>query len=197
MKDPYSDDEFAIHMPGQFMPPGLADKLIDLNALAKAGGVNGKDVLNQGPSFPIDEILLGPYAKSWKAIDYDASVIARSPLLGFLPSITFIHGTVASMPPEWTDAFDLVVNFSTLDNIEPGLHVQCLSETARVTRHNGLFLMTYGNNAFSSEKAIRSGNWIDYFFDTPEVEKLFQDAGFHVIAHDNTQRRSSILGKRG
>jgi SAM-dependent methyltransferase len=183
-------------MPGTFMPPNLADKLCDLNALALAGGVNGRDVLNQGPSYPIDEILLGPYSRTWMAIDADASCIDRSRLLGLDPRIGLYHGSIAQMPSAWTERFDLILNFSTLDNIEPGLHAACLRETARVLRHGGQFLMTYANHQAISGKLVRSGDWVEYRFDPAEVAAALVANGLHVSWHDHAAARAAVCAVR-
>lgn len=181
-----------IHRPGAFMPPGLSDKLTDLNALARAGGVNDKRVLNQGPSYPIDEILLGPYSKEWVAIDYDPEVIINGREIGLADRIKLVHGSIAEMPADWKGYFDLVLNFSTLDNIEPDLHAKCFAEVHRVLRPGGFFLMTYGNHRQLTPKIVRSGGWIEYHFDPEEVETCL-GREFVVRFHEVEQARAAIL----
>ena len=185
-----------IHIPGQFMPPNIGDKIVDLNLLVRAGGVNGKRVLNQGPSFPIDEILLGPYAQSWTAVDSDLSIIKRSELLGLHPKINFVYDSIVKMPEEWSQSFDLVINFSTLDNIEPEFHSRCFAEIGRVLVSGGTFIMTYGNEATFPEKIVRSNNWIEYRFNEGEISEHCVQNKMKALWFDSSRDRASVIAMK-
>jgi len=132
--------------PSARWPATLGDKLADWDSLAKVGGTRwivGKSVLDIGPGRALDVQLLAPEAGRYCVLDPDSEVLAWVEHVA-PPEVECVKGTAEALPfPGGT--FDLVLDFSTIDNcFDP---MQCYREVFRVLKIHGLLLSSYANKA--------------------------------------------------
>ena len=125
-------------------PPPLSDKLADWHALAMVGGealTRDRDVLDVGPAFAVDAMLLSPYAKSYTVIDSQVAVLAQACRVG--TRIIARRGDITQRWPFDGASFDTIIDFSTFDDTADPVHCYC--EAARVLRPSGVLLTSYAN----------------------------------------------------
>jgi 2-polyprenyl-3-methyl-5-hydroxy-6-metoxy-1,4-benzoquinol methylase len=63
------------------------------------------------------------------------------------PECNYVQGTAEKMPPDWTEAFDVIVSIGTIEHLKHRSQLQFLSEVRRCLRHGGLFLCSTNNKA--------------------------------------------------
>jgi SAM-dependent methyltransferase len=121
----------------------LSDKLADWQLFAVAGGeplLKDARVLNLGPGYGLEEFVLARHAKEWIALDSSLWVLERARVLE--PKILTRVTMLPELPADLGE-FDLVLDFSTLDDIaEPLAGYRAV---ARLLRPGGRLVTTYAN----------------------------------------------------
>jgi SAM-dependent methyltransferase len=159
--------------------------------------IRNKDVLNVGCAYPIDEIVLGLYAKSWVAIDFVPEVIQRNTL-----EFKYIHMNKVKMlcmdcrelklEPQ---SFDVVLDFSSGDHVCRGRELM-RKEVYRVLRKGGLYIVMYPNRNYpgyeNSDSCDKFG--YEHHFTPEEIRAELEVAGFRITDTDVTNVRSLIIG---
>jgi SAM-dependent methyltransferase len=124
-------------------PPPLSDKLIDWRVLAAMGGtpfMAGRLVLDLGPGFGLDALMFAGGARLYVALDTSAHVLAWVRRLA--PAACCVLADAQALPFR-AGAFDLVLDFSTIDNCTDPATAYC--EAADVLNGAGVFVTTYAN----------------------------------------------------
>jgi SAM-dependent methyltransferase len=124
-------------------PPPLSDKLIDWRVLAAVGGtpfMAGRRVLELGPGFGLDALMFAGGAGLYVALDASAHVLAWVRRLA--PAARCVRADVRALPFR-PGAFDLVLDFSTIDNCADPAMAYC--EAADTLNGAGVFVTTYAN----------------------------------------------------
>jgi SAM-dependent methyltransferase len=172
-------------------PMPLGDKLVDWGLLAIVGGESllvGKRVLNLGPGFALEETVWAARAGRWVSLDSDQSVLARVEWLA--PAAERVRSFLPVIPLE-RESFDVVLDFSTLDNTPDP--VQGYREAATMLVPGGLLLSSYANAA--AEGAVTTPS------DTPlwpdDLAQVLIRCGLDVIYRAREdQTRASIVAQR-
>ena len=163
--------------------------LLDHGAL-----IDSKHVLNLGCFYPEDEDELAHRAASWTAIDFVPSVIARCKAHRVWPAtVRFEVGDMRDL--RFADeSFDVVTDFSSGDHLLREDWHKVISETSRVLREGGHFLVCYANReAFEAlgpywkECGDRHGEYGYVRTDTKEMmTTMLEERGFEVVRHSHT-----------
>lgn len=161
-----------------------------------------KDVLNVGPDYPVDELYLGYWAKSWTAVDFTPAVVDKlqrlEPVLRGLTNrpFRFVLGDMRELPfPD--QSFDVVLDFSASDHVQEG-RSRAYRGFARVLRPGGHLVLTYAN--WLHEPTLPQDTEGEYGFVhrfTPEeVEGEMRGAGLAILEHRTGSPRSGILCRK-
>lgn len=121
--------------------PSLADKIADWTALEKAGGeavLRGRDVLDIGPWFAIDALLLAGKARRYVTVDCSEEILGWTRRVA--PYVETVRADAADLPLE-NYSFDVVLDFSTFDDTDDPL--ACYTEAVRVLRMRGLLVSRF------------------------------------------------------
>lgn len=195
-----ADDSVKSWYTANYGPTSYPCKAIDW-ALATYEVVHNKDVLNVGPDYPVDEVYLGAWAKSWTALDFTPATVDR--LEAFRPALErlsgkpyrFVLGDMRSMPfPD--KSFDVVLDLSSSDHVSEGRN-RAYSEFWRVLRPQGLLVLTYANiNYFPGRPADGIGDYgFEHLFTPEEIKAEMDLAGFEILNHDTHFDRSGVLAR--
>ena len=128
-------------IPNPDCTPSLADKIADWTALEKAGGeavIRGRDVLDIGPWFAIDALLLAGKSRRYVTVDRAADILAL--VRRVVPYVETVQADASDLPLE-NYSFDVVLDFSTFDDTDDPL--TCYSEAVRVLRMRGLLVSRF------------------------------------------------------
>ena len=130
--------------------PSLVDKIADWTALEKAGGeavLRGRDVLDIGPWFAIDALLLAGKARRYVTVDCSEEILGWTRRV--VPYVETVRADAADLPLE-NYSFDVVLDFSTFDDTDDPL--ACYSEAVRVLRMRGLLVSRFDDAQGEAER---------------------------------------------
>ena len=124
-------------------PTNLGDKFIDWNLLVEAGGQpHKKCVLELGHGIGTDALVMAASAAHWTSLDIDMEVLNW--VKSFAPTIDPVLWDLnTDKLPFESNAFDLVIDFSSLDDCRASWRIYL--EIARVLKHRGHFITTFAN----------------------------------------------------
>ncbi|MGE0679736.1 MAG: class I SAM-dependent methyltransferase [Candidatus Binatia bacterium] len=155
-------------------------------------GVDNKDVLNIGCSFPIDELYYARKVRRWTAVDISpASLRAAQAIVAnelhpqLAAKFTFQYGDACALPFA-NDTFDLTLSMSTFDHLpSAAMRQKAVDEMARTTKSEGYVIVTVANWwclpfaagiwKMSREKTLPYG--YAYLFSPPEIRRIGIQAG--------------------
>lgn len=155
-------------------------------------GVDKKDVLNVGCSFPIDELYYARKVRRWTAVDIStASLHAAQAIIAneLHPQLTakfmFQYGDACALPFE-ADTFDVSLSMSTFDHLPSAeARQKAVDEMARTTKPGGYVIVTVANWwclpyaagiwKMSREKTLHYG--YAYLFSPLEIRRMGMRAG--------------------
>jgi SAM-dependent methyltransferase len=159
-------------------------------------GVENKNVLNVGCSFPVDEIYHARKIAHWTSVDISRETlkIAETILNGELhpdlaSKFTFQYGDACDLPFN-DNTFDVAVSMSTIDHLPTARARQkAVDEMARATKRNGHVIVTVPNRwdlpyaagvrKMTREKTLHYG--YAYLFSPIEIRRIGIRAGLTPI----------------
>lgn len=140
--------------------PCLSDKLHDWQLIELAGGheiIDGKDILDLGPSLAVDAYMFWRRSKSYTVIDSDPEILLNlRRVFGSIAKVTIIERNLQHELPFADDTFDTVFDFGTIDNVLGGLTPY--GEAWRVLKPGGTFLVSFANRLAFDDDFSPSGD---------------------------------------
>ena len=172
-------------------PPPLSDKLADWSALAAFGGevfYAGKDVLDVGPAYGLDAMMMAPKARRYVVADSDEYVLEHVRALHTGANTVCFDAT---RPWPLVETFNTVLDFSTFDDTSDPL--ACYREAFRVLRPGGCLISSFAN-------ARHAPPWVPGLPTTQDPDQLGQfvaSLGFSEfrLIHEEFPR-ATILARR-
>jgi SAM-dependent methyltransferase len=174
-------------------PPPLSDKLIDWRVLAAMGGtpfMAVRRVLELGPGFGLDALMFAGGARLYVVLDASAHVLAWVRRLA--PAARCVLADVQALPFR-AGAFDLVLDFSTVDNC--GEPMRAYREVVHVLTGapgTGVLITTYAN-------ALKVGMRDGEFPQEPEyLAHTFAAFGLRIrYRSDEDGARAAMAAQKG
>lgn len=161
-------------------------ELSDQGALFK-----DKMVLNIGCFCPDDELAFSHLASRWDAIDFCKSVIDRCKQLG-LTTANFYEMDARSMSFS-PDSYDIVLDFSSGDQMPEEHYDEVLKEVHRVLKPGGVFIVTFANFEYFQVAETFSGGYARVYSAAELIAKI-QPLGFHLkTSHSLRCDRAGLL----
>lgn len=120
-------------------------------------------------------------------VEWDAAVIQAAQTRH--PELDVRHGDICRLEGLANDAFDVVLDLSTLDHIQPGKVRSALGSYRRVLKKNGILLVVFWaslNTRLVAEGD--SGEWShgrQYYFNIDLVRDTLVSLGFELISEDH------------
>lgn len=121
-------------------------------ALMDWADASGKDILNVGCSFPVDELHYARKVRRWTSVDISheslraaAAIVNRELHPALASKFSFQYGDASALPfPD--GSFDMSVCMSTIDHLPtPEARQRAVNEMARTTRPGGHVIVTVPN----------------------------------------------------
>lgn len=189
------------------IPPYLSDKLADLQLLAVAGGqqlIQGKTVLEFGPSYGVELYYLAPITQIYVVVDTAPDVIEHvRPIIDLHNSrkmcATLLEHNLQK-PLPFRDAtvemgYDVVLDFGTIDNVLATPAALPYEEAIRVLKPGGTFITSYANFDYFKDRKSPSGD--EYRFAPAELAALFLKLGCDVVHRQgNDQPRAGMVVRK-
>lgn len=159
-------------------------------------GVQNKQVLNVGCSFPVDELYYARKIARWTSLDLSrkslkaAAVVLNEELHPSLASRFTFHCGDACALPYSDDCFDITVSMSTFDHLPTAeARQEAVSEMARTTKPGGHVIVTVANRwclpyAAGIRKMMRDQTLhygYAYLFSPPEIRRIGLFAGLKPV----------------
>jgi SAM-dependent methyltransferase len=167
-------------------------KCIDWRLINQGDLLRDKRVLNIGCFYPKDETTFAPLAKKWISIDFSPEVIDRCKQLN-ITNVDFLLMDARAMEFP-TESFDVVLDFSTGDQIPENHYNQVLEEIYRVLQVGGLFVLTYANANYFNKKEDFGDFGYSRFYTPEELKAKVTQLGFYkVIEKDSDSYRSGFI----
>jgi SAM-dependent methyltransferase len=178
----------------------MTSKQLSDFALLEQAGPDGRDILNVGCFFPLDEIRYAHRVNSWTATDFGETTIRIAEESARKHLAPDIFGRLRFMPadgralPFPEESFDIAVSFSTIDHIvAPEDRQRFLNELARVVRRGGHVVVT-APNRWSRGYAKRAGSaddneapdFFEHCFSPMELKRMLLRAGLEPIKFTST-----------
>jgi SAM-dependent methyltransferase len=164
--------------------------------LMERAGVDGRNVLNVGCSFPVDEIYYARKIGKWTSVDISRrtlelcdEVVRRELHPELAKRFSFQYGDACDLPfPD--GEFDVSVCMSTIDHLPTAeARQQAVYEMARTTRPGGWVIITVPNRwclpyaagirKMTREKTLHYG--YVYLFSPPEIRRMGELAGLRPM----------------
>lgn len=167
---------------------------IDWRLIQQGELIRNKSVLNIGCFIPGDEITFSHLASHWDAIDFCAEVITRCRQLA-IPTATFqvMDARAMSFPSE---TYDVVLDFSSGDQMPEEHYNEVLKEIYRVLKPDGKFIVTFANYAYFNVSETSSVGYSRCYTIDEMTEKV-SSVGFKLDRVDgvDTDRAGMIWVK--
>ena len=173
-------------------PTYMGSKMRCDYALVERVGIEGRNVLNVGCSFPVDELHYARKVASWTAVDLSAESLRtaeaalRRELHPELAAKFSFREADACRLPFADGSFDLAVSMSTFDHLPTAeARQKAVDEMARVVRRGGHVVVTVaswwnlpyaaGIWKMSREKTLHYG--YAYLFSPLELRRIVRRSG--------------------
>jgi SAM-dependent methyltransferase len=161
-----------------------SSECIDYQLINLGDLVRNKCTLNLGCFYPTDELKYAAFAKRWVAIDFSSEVIERCKQL--VPGVEFFVMDMRALQFE-NAIFDVVLDFSSGDQMDEKSYHLVLSEVYRVLCPEGYFAVAFTNRnkftEFTKDNPGRLGGDCGYthtYLISEMIEMLHQH-GLKVI----------------
>ncbi len=194
-----SDSDSAVRAwyTSHFATTDLGYKCFDWRLLNVAPMIHGRDVLNCGCGFPLDEMALAPMTRRWVTVDFTPAVIDKCRALVPNLPVEWLLADFRALPLEDED-FDTVLDFSSGDHVAERRE-QMRAEAFRVLRPGGYYVVTYANRAFFQDG--REDAYGDFGYEKRQSpEELLSElsaAGFlDVVCRDDSSARSGVVVRK-
>lgn len=181
----------------RFTPTDLYYKCFDWGLVGHAPMIHGKEVLNLGSHYPLDEVALGVFAKRWVAIDFTSALLVWLKTAWTFPHpIEFQYADMRDLPFD-DGEFDTVLDFSSSDHVSEGRD-RVRSEAYRVLRPGGHHVVSYANRAFFPDGRRDAPG--DFGYECrllpDELVAEVTAAGFEIVVNLPTGARSGIVARK-
>jgi SAM-dependent methyltransferase len=180
----------------RFNVTDLGYKCFDWHLVGMAPMIHGRDVLNAGCGYPLDEVAMAPLARRWVAVDFTPEVIRRC--LALVPglAVEWLLADLRALPlPD--QSFDTVLDFSSGDHVATGRD-RMRAEAFRVLRPGGYYVVAYANRTFFEDG--REDVPGDFGYEKRQLpEELISEvsaAGFEVIYRNEASARSGLVVRK-
>lgn len=170
----------------------LYSKMRSDYTLMERVGVEGKEILNVGCSFPIDELYYARKIRRWTAVDVSRESLRKAESIlekelhpELAARFRFRYADACDLPFDDGD-FDLTLSMSTFDHLPtPEARQKAVDEMARTTRAGGHVIVTVANWwclpyatgiwKMSRERTLHYG--YTYLFSPLEIRRIGLRAG--------------------
>ncbi len=180
-----------------FAPTDLYYKCSDWYLVGRAPMIHGKEVLNCGCHYPLDEVALGVFAKRWVAIDFTPALLVwLRTQWKFAHPIEFVEADMRALP--FADGeFDTVLDFSSSDHVSYGRD-KIQSEAFRVLRPGGYHVVSYANRNFYQDGRRDAPGDFGYECRLLPEEMLAEvtGAGFEILFSSTGDARSGLVAQK-
>lgn len=178
VKEWYGNTENWKIQEGELLSIHKTSACTDWQLIEQGELIKDKSVLNIGCFFPGDEQTYGSLAKSWVSIDFSPDVIARCKFLN-IPNITFLLVDARKME-FYNGQFNLVLDFSSGDQMPEEHYDETLREIYRVLQYGGLFVVTYANFEYFKVKETYGDFGYSRIYSTQELKDKIAPLGFKL-----------------
>jgi SAM-dependent methyltransferase len=153
---------------------------IDWQLIEQGELIKGKAVLNIGCFYPGDELAFSHLAKSWVSIDFSQEVIDRCKALN-ISTASFWCEDARNMEWFYNNEFNLVLDFSSGDQMPEEHYDEALKEIYRVLEIGGLFIVTYANYDYFKLKEVHGDFGYSRIYSTQELKDKIAPLGFELV----------------
>lgn len=169
---------------GKGLPIHKTPTCIDWGLIEQGELLRDKHVLNIGCFYPGDEQQFSHLAMSWTSIDFSSEVIARCDALN-IPNVCFDLVDARQMSCYLDGEFDIVLDFSSGDQMPEEHYDETLGEIYRVLEVGGLFVVTYANYDYFKLKEVHGEYGYSRIYSTQELKDKIAPLGFELVKEVN------------
>ena len=156
---------------------------VDYRIVDQGNLLRDKVVLNIGCFYPADEIHFGGLTRHWTSIDFTPEVISRCKLMNVGSHVEFRLMDARRM--EFRDhSFDVVLDFSSGDQMPESHFNEVLLEVHRVLKTDGLFVITFANFNYFKETQVLGDYGYTRIYAPVEIEEKLK-RGFKLIREED------------